>query len=99
MVLITPEGGKQRRCLTLNLSGGGLLMRGLDDMARDGEMEFDLRLDLLPARIQGRCKVVRETPDKCHGVMFTEIDDMDRDKLVRFAYQREKAAREARLGY
>jgi hypothetical protein len=98
-VFLTPEGGKARRCLTLNLSGGGLLVRGLADVATDGELAFDLRLDLLPARIQGRCRVVRSTPDGCHGVQFTEIDEGDRDKLVRFAYQREKAAREARFGY
>jgi c-di-GMP-binding flagellar brake protein YcgR len=98
-VIFTPEGGKPRRGLTLNLSGGGLLVRGLHDVASDGELAFDLRLDLLPARIQGRCKVVRATADGCHGLMFTEIDEGDRDKLVRFAYQREKAAREARFGY
>jgi c-di-GMP-binding flagellar brake protein YcgR len=98
-VVMTPEGGAPQRCLTLNLSGGGLLLRGLTGVEIGDELPFDLRLELLPARIQGRCRVVRRTPDDFHGVQFTEIDEGDRDKLVRFAYQREKAAREARFGY
>jgi hypothetical protein len=98
-LVVTPEGGKPRRCLTLNVSGGGALVRGLDDVALDGDLSFDLHLDLLPARIQGTCKVVRRTPDGCHGIQFTEIEEGDRDKLVRFAYTRENAARQARLGY
>ncbi|HEY3189629.1 MAG TPA: PilZ domain-containing protein [Solirubrobacteraceae bacterium] len=99
MVIVTPDGGAPQRGLTLNLSGGGLLVRGLSGVAAGDELAFDLRLDLLPARIQGRCRVVRATPDGYHGVQFDEIDEGDRDRLVRFAYQREKAAREARLGY
>jgi hypothetical protein len=98
-VIMTPEGGSPQRCLTLNLSGGGLLLRGLSRVEAGDELPFDLRLDLLPARIQGRCRVVRTTSDGFHGVQFIEIDEGDRDKLVRFAYQREKAAREARFGY
>ena len=97
-IIVTPDGGAPRKCMTLNLSGGGLLLRGLTGVETDTEVAFDLRLDLLPARIQGRCHVVRQTPDGCHGVQFTEISEGDRDKLVRFAYTREKAAREARFG-
>jgi c-di-GMP-binding flagellar brake protein YcgR len=98
-VIITPDGGKPQKCLSLNISGGGILLRGLSDVEVDTELAFDLRLDLLPARIQGRCRVVRATPDGLHGVQFTEIDEGERDRLVRFAYQREKAARAARFGY
>jgi c-di-GMP-binding flagellar brake protein YcgR len=88
-----------RRAMTLNLSGGGLLVKGLAGVEVGEEIDFDLRLDLLPARIQGRCRVVRRTREGYVGVQFTEIDEGERDRLVRFAYQREKAAREARLGY
>jgi c-di-GMP-binding flagellar brake protein YcgR len=99
MVVMTGESGTPQRGMTLNLSGGGLLLRGLAGAEVGDELAFDLRLDLLPARIQGRCRVVRQTPDGFHGVQFTEIDEASRDKLVRFAFQRENAARQARLGY
>jgi len=98
-VIVTAERRAPQRGLTLNLSGGGLLVRGLSGLQVGDELGFDLRLDLLPARIQGRCRVVRVTPDGFHGVQFSEMDEGERDRLVRFAYQREKAAREARLGY
>jgi c-di-GMP-binding flagellar brake protein YcgR len=98
-VIFTPEGGPPRKAMTLNVSGGGLLVRGLAGVGVEEEMAFDLRLDLLPARIQGRCRVVRQTADGLHGVQFTDIDEGDRDKVVRFAYQRENAARRARFGY
>jgi c-di-GMP-binding flagellar brake protein YcgR len=98
-LIVTPDDGPPRKCLTLNVSGGGVLVRGLTGIEIGSEVAFDLRLDLLPARIQGRCRVVRATADGQHGVQFTEIDEGDRDKLVRFAYQREQAARQARFGY
>jgi len=98
-MIVTPDGGRPHKCMTLNLSGGGVLLRGLSGVEAGAEVAFDLRLDLLPARIQGRCRVVRETSDGCHGVQFTEIDEGERDRLVRFAYQRENAARRARFGY
>ena len=98
MIILTPEAGPPQKAMTLNLSGGGLLVRGLRAEV-DQDLAFDLRLDLLPARIQGRCRVVRRTPEGFVGVQFTEIDEGERDRLIRFAYQREKAAREARLGY
>jgi len=98
-VIVSADGGPPQRGLTLNLSGGGLLVRGLSGRQVGDELAFDLRLDLLPARIQGRCRVVRVTAEGFHGVQFSEIDEGERDRLVRFAYQREKAAREARLGY
>jgi c-di-GMP-binding flagellar brake protein YcgR len=98
-VIFTPDGGTARKAMTLNVSGGGLLVRGLAGVGVDEDLAFDLRLDLLPARVQGRCRVVRGTPDGLHGLQFTEIDEGDRDKIVRFAYQRENAARQARFGY
>jgi c-di-GMP-binding flagellar brake protein YcgR len=98
-MIFTPDGGKPQRGMTLNVSGGGALVRGVVAVEVDQELAFDLRLDLLPARIQGRCRVVRKTPDGMFGVQFTEIDEAERDKIVRFAYQREKAARIARFGY
>jgi PilZ domain len=97
-VLLKPhrEGAKPLKGITLNLSGGGLLVRGLQNLDVGAHADFDLRLDLLPARVQGVLEIVRFTPEGFAGVQFTEIDDADRDKLVRFAYTRERAALEQR---
>jgi hypothetical protein len=91
-VIMMPPGGTPSRCLTLNVSGGGLLIRGLTGVEEGAELPFDLHLDLLPARIQGIAKVVRVTPEGLVGVQFAHIDDADRDKLIHFAYSRERSA-------
>jgi hypothetical protein len=91
-VIVMPPGANPCRCLTLNVSGGGLLVRGLTGVKAEDELPFDLHLDLLPARIQGICKVVRVTPEGLVGVQFADIDASDRDRLVHFAYSRERSA-------
>jgi hypothetical protein len=91
-VIMMPPGGTPARCLTLNVSGGGLLLRGLNGVESGTQLPFDLHLDLLPARIQGTCEVVRITPEGHVGVQFTDVDGGDRDKLIHFAYTRERSA-------
>jgi hypothetical protein len=95
-VIMMPPGGTPSRCMTLNVSGGGLLVRGLTGVEPGAVVPFDLHLDLLPARIQGTCEVVRITPDGLVGVQFSEIDAGDRDRLIHFAYTRERSAHIAR---
>ena len=89
-VVVMPPERPPARCLTLNLSGGGMLLRGLAGVERGEVVPFDLHLDLLPARIQGTCDVVRITPEGLVGVQFAEITEGDRDRLIRFAYMRER---------
>jgi PilZ domain len=84
-------------CETINVSGGGLLVRGLDGVRIGDELIFQLAPldgDALP--INGRCQVVRCEASGI-GVRFTRIDEADRDRLVTFAYQRELAERGRRL--
>jgi hypothetical protein len=75
-------------CLTVDVSGGGLLVNGLAGRAEIGD-EFAFELLLVPgeAPIHGHCRVTREAgPDK-HGVEFTFITHDDRDRLVTFAHR------------
>ena len=88
--IVMPPDRPPCRCLTLNLSGGGMLLRGVVGVEVGEVVPFDLHLDLLPARIQGTMNVVRFTPEGLVGVQFDEISEDDRDKLVRFAYTRER---------
>jgi hypothetical protein len=97
-VLLKPHraGARAQKGITLNVSGGGLLVRGLQGLEVGDHADFDLRLDLLPARVQGVLEIVRFTPEGFGGVQFSEISDEERDKLVRFAYTRERTALEQR---
>jgi len=85
-------------CETLNVSGGGLLLRGVTGVEVGDVLDFQLSpLDGDAMPIRGRCEVVRSAGDGDVGVRFTSIDELDRDRLIAFAYQRELAERERRL--
>jgi hypothetical protein len=79
---------------TINISGGGLLVRGFTGLDVGDELRADLLLEAGAARIVAHCRVVRVTPEGHHAVQFTEISIADRDALVEFAYVLERARRE-----
>jgi PilZ domain len=92
------HAGAATECETVNVSGGGLLLRGLAGVDVGDDLDFQLAaLDGEGMPIAGRCQVVRATPDGDVGVRFTRIDPDDQNRLVTFAYQRELAERERKL--
>jgi c-di-GMP-binding flagellar brake protein YcgR len=91
-------GGPPRKCVTLNVSGGGLLVRGLQERDIGEELRFDLELSPGSPRITGTCRIVRTTPEGLRGVMFASIDPTDRDRLVAFTEERERVQRARRRG-
>jgi|tagenome__1003787_1003787.scaffolds.fasta_scaffold20878414_3 hypothetical protein len=81
-------------CRTVSVSGAGLRIRGLEGATIGDELPFQLEAPLpgeLP--ITGRARVVWVTADGDLGVEFLAIAPDDRDRLVRFAYAHELAAR------
>lgn len=91
-------GGPARKCVTLNVSAGGLLVRGLQEADIGEELRFDLDLAPGEPRISGTCRIVRTTPEGLKGVMFASISEHDRDRLVAFTEQRERTQRALRRG-
>jgi c-di-GMP-binding flagellar brake protein YcgR len=86
-------------CVTMNVSGGGLLLRGVPgDPASGDELRFTLELGAAVPRMVGACRIVRRTPEGFIGVQFTEIADADRERLIGFAEQRERVSRLSRGG-
>jgi hypothetical protein len=97
--LMPVEGdGRPMPGVTLNVSGGGLLLRGLAGHSLGDELRFHLEISAASPRIAGACRVVRMTPEGFVGLQFTEIAEADRDRLINFAEQRERAARSGRRG-
>ena len=75
-------------CMTVDVSGGGLLVNGLAGRAEVGD-EFAFELLMAPGEesIHGHCRVARETEEGSSAVEFTFITHEDRDRLVTFAHR------------
>ena len=75
--------------VTLNVSGGGALIRDPVGLPLGTEVTVELRLDGEPIHAAGR--VVRETEDGAKGVELTGVAHGDRERLVRFVTARQLA--------
>ncbi len=77
---------------TINVSGGGFMISGREGLLIYDEMAFRLELDgdskeAGPLDVVG--KVVRETPGGL-GILITEIDEGERERLIRWVFARER---------
>jgi len=71
---------------TVNVSGGGLLATGLSS-ARVGDLlTFDLHLFRGDPPISGTCRVMRITNDGLAGLMFIQVNPVEQDRIVRWAF-------------
>jgi hypothetical protein len=81
---------------TVNVSGGGVLVRGMST-ARVGDLyTFDLSLFRGDPPISGTCRVMRVTGDGLAGVMFTEVNSVEQDRIVRWAFGVGRAEKDER---
>lgn len=75
----------------IDVSGGGMLLSGADRLELDAEIRFRLELDdELP--IEGRARVIRADGAERRAVVFEQIDEADRQRLIRFIFDRQRAA-------
>jgi hypothetical protein len=82
-------------CATVDLSGGGMKVRGLEAVAVGAHLHFTLASpEPAGMPITGRCRVAHITEEGDVGVQFTALAEADRERLVAFAYERALAARE-----
>jgi hypothetical protein len=79
---------------SINISGGGLLVRGFQHIDVGDRLHVDMMLEPGGRRIVAAGRVVRATGEGHHGIQFTDVADADRDALVEFAYLIERARRE-----
>ncbi len=79
---------------SVNLSGGGMLISAKPPLPIASETELQFSLDLGPKQtpVVGMAKVVRVEEDDQLGIVFTEISDVDRDRLIRFIFDRQRRA-------
>ncbi len=78
---------------SLDLSGGGMLLSGPDNLQVDDLIRFRLHLDSTSPPIRGRGRVVRVTGENQRAVVFEDISRQDRERLIHFIFDRQREAR------
>jgi hypothetical protein len=78
---------------TIDISGGGMLLAGVSTLDIGDPIGFEMQLGCDPSPVQGVARVVRIDPDERRAVAFDEIDEGDRQRLIRFVFE---CLREAR---
>lgn len=93
VVLAVSGTGTIDSAYSLDLSGGGMLLSGPDNLQLDDHIRFRLHLDATSAPIRGRGRVVRVASENQRAVVFEEISRQDRERLIHFIFDRQREAR------
>jgi c-di-GMP-binding flagellar brake protein YcgR len=93
VVLAVLGEGTIDRAYSLDVSGGGMLLSGPESLKVGDRIRFRLQLDSGTPAIKGRGRVVRCAGEAQRGISFEEIDPVDRDRLIRFIFQRQRESR------
>jgi hypothetical protein len=77
----------------LDLSGGGMQLRGLDGAVVDADYRFTLDLGDGQAPVEGACRIVRLDGADRAGVKFTELAEPDRVRVMHSAFEMSREQR------
>jgi hypothetical protein len=81
------------RLYTVDISGGGMLLTGTDTLAPDQTVRFTMALGDGQPAVEGDARVVRIREDGKRAVVFEQIDERDRQRLIRFVFECMRTAR------
>ena len=76
----------------VDLSGGGMLLSGPETLALGDHIRFRIHLDAEQAPIRGKARVVRCAEDQ-RALVFEQITKRDRERLIHFIFDRQRAER------
>ena len=79
---------------TLDVSGGGFRIGAAEALRLGDMMRFTLELGEGEEPVQAVAQAVREAGDAEFGMRFVEILERERQRLVRWVFARERAARQ-----
>lgn len=92
-VVLTPEGEQttiQTHCI--DISGGGMMLRGLDHYKVGRRLRFSIELRPGEPPIKGWARIVRTVDAGHRGLIFEEISSTDRQRLIRFIFDMQRRA-------
>ena len=96
VVLELEDKDSELGTFAIDLSGGGILLAGPDVLHIGDRMRFRLLLDGATAAIEGTGHVVRYGPGGYRAIAFSDVSEADRERLIRFIFEFERAARRVR---
>ncbi|MBV9604823.1 MAG: PilZ domain-containing protein [Solirubrobacterales bacterium] len=76
----------------IDLSGGGMLLSGGDRLALDSVVRFRISLGAGAHEIEGRARVVRADDEGRRALVFEQISEDDRQRLIHFVFERQREA-------
>jgi hypothetical protein len=78
---------------TVDLSGGGMLLSGADNLENGDTLAFSIAVGEQELPVDGVARVVRAEPDGKRALVFDEIEEHDRQRLIRFVFECMRTAR------
>jgi hypothetical protein len=91
--LVAPDAdaeADERQAVVINVSGGGFRLAGADWLRIDDEFRFRILLGD-DVTVTGLARVVRSDDRTARACEILEISDHERDALVRFTFDRQRA--------
>jgi len=83
----------KRRVHTVDLSGGGMLLADDETLDVDQTIRFAISIVTAELPIEGIARVVRIREDGKRALMFEQIGEHDRQRLIRFVFECMRTAR------
>jgi hypothetical protein len=92
---VTLDSGDERghRVHTVDLSGGGMLLADAETLAADQTVRFVISVGADQEPVEGVARVVRIREDGKRALMFEQISEHDRQRLIRFVFECMRTAR------
>lgn len=87
------DGPSVLKGMTVDLSGGGMLISGVEDLEPQAIVPFTICLPDGEGDIAGTGRVVRCLQDGKRALTFERISESDRDRLIRFVFALMRSAR------
>lgn len=78
---------------TVDISGGGMLLVGADALTPGETVRFAVAIGPDDTPVEGRARVVRIRDDGKRALVFEQIDEDDRQRLIRFVFECMRTAR------
>lgn len=92
-VTLSVDDADDQAVHAVDLSGGGMLLVGADALASQQTVRFRITLDAEYGAIEGVGRVIRVSDDGKRALVFEQIDEDDRQRLIRFVFQCMRTAR------